>query len=75
MVLPSGCWHELCFEWSESQSSICKLTIDGGSTSLTLPLVRPSINGVSYIRFQALAEAEDPRGFLVESIEGGMSPR
>ena len=71
VVLTSGRWHDLRFDWGDSQSSICKLTIDGGPTTLTLPLVRPSVNGISYVHFQALAEAEDQQGFLVESVEGG----
>ena len=71
VVLTSGRWHDLRFDWSDSQSSVCKLTIDGGATTLTLPLVRPSVNGISYVHFQALAEAEDQQGFLVESVEGG----
>ena len=75
VVLTSGRWHELRFEWTDSQSSICKLTIDGGPTTLTLPLVRPSVNGISYVHFQTLAEAEDQQGFLVESVEGGKGQR
>jgi len=66
-----GRWHELRFDWGDSQSSICRVTIDGGPAALTLPLVRPSDNGISYVHFQALAEAEDQQGFLVESVEGG----
>ncbi len=73
--LAPGRWHELCFNWSNSQSSICKVTIDGGPTSLTLPLVRPSVNGISYVHFQALSDEEDQQGFLIESVEGGKSPR
>ena len=75
VVLPSGGWHELRFDWSDSQSSICKVTIDGRSASLTLPLVRPSVNGISYVHFQALSDEEDQQGFLIESVEGGMSPK
>jgi hypothetical protein len=29
------------------------------------------VNGISYAHFQALAEEEDLRGFLIESVEGG----
>lgn len=69
--LMPGRWHELRFDWSDSQSAVCKLTVDGTPTSLTLPLVRPSVNGISYVHFQALAEKKDLRGFLIESVEGG----
>lgn len=71
VVLTSGRWHDLRFEWSDSQSSTCELTIDGGPTTLTLPLARSGVTGISYVHFQALAEAEDQQGFLVESVEGG----
>jgi hypothetical protein len=69
--LEPGRWHELRFDWSDSQSARCQLTIDGTPTSLTLPLVGPSINGISYVHFQALSDEEDLQGFLVESVEGG----
>jgi hypothetical protein len=73
--LTPGRWHELRLDWSDSQSSDCKLTIDSEPTSLTLPLVRPSINGISYVHFQALSDEEDQQGFLIESVDGGKSPR
>ncbi len=69
--LTPGRWHELRFDWIDSQSSKCKLTVDGTPTRLTLPLVRPSVNGISYVHFQALSEEEDRHGFLIESVEGG----
>ena len=69
--LEPGRWHELRFDWSDSQSARCQLAIDGTPTSLTLPLVGPSVNGISYVHFQALSDEEDLQGFLVESVEGG----
>ena len=71
VVLTPDSWHDLRFEWTDSQSSTCKVTIDGGPTTLTLPLVRPSVNGISYVHFQSLSDEEDIQGFLVESVEGG----
>jgi hypothetical protein len=38
---------------------------------LTLPLVHPGVNGISYVHFQALSDEEDLQGFLIESVEGG----
>ena len=69
--LTPGRWHELRFDWNDSQSAVCQLTIDGTPTSLTLPLVRPSVNGISYVHLQALSDEEDLQGFLIESVEGG----
>lgn len=69
--LTPGRWHELRFDWGGSQSASCQLTIDGSPTSHTLPLVRPSIDGISYVHFQALADEEDLHGFLIESVDGG----
>lgn len=69
--LTPGVWHELTFEWSDSQSSNCKLIIDGIETDLIIPLNRPSINGISYIHFQSLSESQDLNGFIIESVEGG----
>ena len=69
--LVPGRWHELRCDWNDSQSSVCQFAIDGTPTPLTLPLVRPSVNGISYVHFQALAEEEDLQGFLIESVDGG----
>ena len=69
--LTPGRWHELRFDWDDSRSSICKVNIDGRPASVTLPLVRPSVNGISYVHFQALSDKEDLQGFLIESVEGG----
>lgn len=69
--LTVGRWHELRFEWSDSRSSSCRLLVDGESTRLQLPLLRPSANGISYVHFQALADEGDAKGFLIESVEGG----
>lgn len=69
--LTPGKWYELIFDWTDTKSTSCTLLIDGNSTGLTLPLNRPSINGVSYVHFQSLSENEDLNGFIVESVEGG----
>lgn len=75
VAVTPGRWHDLRFDWDDSQSSTCKMTIDGGPMTLTLPLVRPGANGVCYVHIQALAAEEDQRGFLIDSVEGGISPR
>ncbi len=69
--LEPGRWHDLRFDWSSAKSAGCRLIIDDKPTSLTLPLVRPSVDGISYVHFQALSDQEDLQGFLVESVEGG----
>ncbi|MPM82250.1 hypothetical protein SDC9_129311 [bioreactor metagenome] len=66
-----GQWHELTFEWTDSKSSECKLSIDGTLLDIKLPNVRSSINGISYVHFQALSGTEDLNGFLIETVEGG----
>jgi len=70
--LTPGRWHELRFEWRDSRSSKCRLVLDDGkSTPLRLSLVRPGVNGISYVHFQALSQDADAKGFLIESVEGG----
>ncbi|MDD3077773.1 MAG: sialidase family protein [Paludibacter sp.] len=71
ITLTPGQWYDLTFSWNNSQSSDCKLSIDGTLVDLKLPNIRPSINGISYVHFQALSENEDLKGFLIESVEGG----
>lgn len=69
--LTPGRWHELRFDWKDTESSACRLSIDGKPTECELPLARPSVNGISYVHFQTLSDEEDERGFLIESVEGG----
>lgn len=66
-----GQWHEITFDWTDSKSSECKLLIDGTVVDLKLPNMRSSINGISYVHFQASSDEEDLNGFLIESVEGG----
>ena len=63
-----GRWHELRFEWDDLQSGACKLYIDGVQR-MSLPLNRPSVNGISYAHFQSIAAKADSAGFLIESVE------
>ncbi len=69
--LTPGQWYDLTFDWADSKTSECKLSINGVSVNLNLPNLRTSINGISYVHFQALSETEDLNGFLIESVEGG----
>ena len=37
----------------------------------TVPVFRPSMNGVNYVHSRTLSDGEDSRGFLIELAEGG----
>jgi BNR repeat-like domain len=74
VVLSPDQWHDLRFDWDDSVSSACKVTLDGIPTTISLSLNRPSINGISYIHFQSLPAEQDPQGFLIELVEGGRDP-
>jgi len=66
-VLTPGQWCELSFEWSDTRTGSCRLKVDNGQVQPDLPLVFPSVNGVSYVQFQG-ANHEDTAGFLVERV-------
>jgi hypothetical protein len=66
-----GKWHDLRFEWigvDDLMTGLCQLFLDGQRTGMTLPLNRPSVNGINYVHFMSIAEAEDEAGFLVASV-------
>jgi hypothetical protein len=66
--LEVGRRHELRFEWSDLQGGDCRFYIDG-KQAMSLPLNRPSVNGISYAHLQSAATETDSAGFLVESVE------
>ena len=70
-ILTPGQRHEVKFEWNGLQdlkSDSCQVSVDGAVQDGRLPLNRPSPNGISYVHFQSTATAEDPAGFLLESV-------
>lgn len=67
-LLTPGRWHELRFTWSDSRADSCRVSLDGTELAPALPLVRPSVNGISYVQFQG-ALRTDEAGFLVESVK------
>ena len=67
-LLQPGKWHELRFEWDDSNSKACRLFIDGKLPSPSLQLNRPSENGICYVHFQSTADREDNNGFLIGSV-------
>ena len=59
------------FEWNGLQDlkgDYCGVRVDGVLQAGRLPLRRRSPNGISYVHFQSTATAEDPAGFLLESV-------
>lgn len=63
-------WHEAVFEWnieSESGPGHCTVRIDG-AVHAELPLLRKSVNGISYLHLISIAQKQDESGVLVESV-------
>ena len=65
--LEEGQWYDVEFRWSSVTDGACRLTV--GDRVFQLPLVRPSVFGISYIQFQSVTEGYDPSGYLVEYVE------
>jgi len=64
--LDEGRWYELRFTWDNVVRGSCVLTVD--SRSITIPLMRPSRFGISYVHFLSAVDEYDQAGYLVESV-------
>ncbi len=62
-------WVELTFKWNNLQTGPCKLIIDGTPYPLNIPINFTSLNGISYVHFQSVADKEDKEGYLIESVK------
>jgi len=65
--LVSETWHNLSIRW-ELNTPEASFSLDEG-TPHAIPLVFPSLNGISYLHIQSAAQAPDTAGLLVESVE------
>jgi hypothetical protein len=59
-------WHELTLAWDLTKGR-CTLSVDGRPAG-EVPLAHETLNGISYVRFHALAQKRDPVGFLVGGV-------
>lgn len=68
--LQPGQWHTVTFRWNLTQQE-CRLLVDDRPAG-TLPLLQPTLNGLSYLRFRASTEQQDPIGMLVEEVHAAI---
>lgn len=66
LQLKPGVWHELTFRWDAPDAEVCWLS--AGEQKVTLPLVRPSTFGISYVQFTSAVDGYDEAGYLVEYV-------
>jgi len=69
--LETGQWYDIKLAWDgtdDTRENRCRVFINDIAQPWSLRLLRPSRNGISYVRFRSTAEEEDLAGFLVESI-------
>lgn len=59
-------WYEVTFEWNLSAGK-CEVEVNGRYAD-TIPVLNPTLNGVSYIRFRSKAQHVDLAGFLVDRV-------
>ena len=67
-ALPGDTWLELLLEWADTAEQPARCCIKGQTPWQPLPLVRPSVNGCSYLHLQTLATAADFVGVLIRSV-------
>ncbi|MEI8244505.1 MAG: sialidase family protein [Lentisphaerota bacterium] len=66
-------WRDIRISWSDSNRLDANLGVDNNVATLTLKLIRPSINGISYVHIQSLADTTDSAGILLGEIQADVS--
>jgi hypothetical protein len=64
--LENNRWYDVRIKWDLSQS-YAELFIDDRLVE-KIPLLNPTLNGISYVRFRSNTNAIDPSGFLIDNI-------
>jgi hypothetical protein len=62
--LTEGKWHMLEYRWT---GECCKFFINGDHVD-TLPPNQATVNGISYLHIQSVADSEDPYGALIDYV-------
>jgi len=67
-----GKWQDLRFEWrsatgAEKGTALCSIYLDGVRLADGLPLIRKTVNGISYIHLIS-GDERDPHGFSISSM-------
>jgi len=66
-------WYDITFRW-DLTSNECQVLIDEQQVA-TIPVLNPTLNGISYVRFRSTARDEDAAGFLVDRVAVSMQDR
>ncbi len=64
-IFEPGVWGELILEYDQ-EAGICHFTV--GEKTGSVPLNLDTVNGVSYLHLQSLADGSDPDGVFLESV-------
>ncbi|MGY8640084.1 MAG: sialidase family protein [Verrucomicrobiales bacterium] len=65
--LKPGEWSEVSFDW-DLAAGTCRVTVDD-TMACQLPVLNPTLNGLSYLRLRSAAIEKDTAGFLVEKVK------
>jgi hypothetical protein len=65
--LKPGEWSDIRFDW-DLGAGTCRVTVDD-TTACQLPILNPTLNGLSYLRLRSAATEKDTYGFLVEKVD------
>lgn len=72
ILLQRNKWHQLRFEWdgvTQEGKQICQFKLNEKKQTIGLPLITPSVNGISYLHFQSRANEKDTGGFYVDNLK------
>jgi hypothetical protein len=65
-------WVNLEVRWSDCSGGSAEFRIDGSADWFKLPLIKKSMNGISYLHIQSIAEGSDPFGILIGDAEASV---
>lgn len=64
--LKPGEWSDVRFDW-DLGAGTCHVTVDD-TMACQLPILNPTLNGLSYLRLRSAATEKDTSGFLVDKV-------
>lgn len=70
--LPRDQWIRLEIRWKECSGELAEYSVDNSEQWFHVPLIKPSVNGISYLHIQSIAEGADPFGVLLGEVEANI---
>ncbi len=66
VTLEAHRWYDVTFRWNLTAGE-CEVLVNDQHAEM-IPVLNPTLNGISYVRFRSKARNVDPAGFLVDRV-------